>query len=42
LTVFENRSTTPSSSCSREEKSHVVKIFNVSRVVDERKFKDMK
>jgi hypothetical protein len=35
--VFENRSTAPSSSCSREEKSHMVKIFNVSKVADKRK-----
>jgi hypothetical protein len=35
--VFENRSTTPSSSCSRENKSHMVEIFNVSRVADKKK-----
>jgi hypothetical protein len=37
LTVFENKSTVPSSSCSREERSHMMKIFNASRVANKRK-----
>jgi hypothetical protein len=37
LTVFENKAIAPSSSCSREERSHMMKIFNASRVANKRK-----